>query len=1189
MVEVADSTDPNKLPTPSSNGRSFDDDATVYLIDAGERTACPHLKVTFGEFVFNIIIDTGSQVSVLSEETYHKVKFQSETPHELPVQSTVFISAFGNKTSRVKRQALIPFQINGDDFENNFFICPQLACPGLFGADFLYSYKFSIDLGAGRMTRTVLGKDATTIEYPFVREDDPYMSAKIETPTEGVDDEELRVQRIIYDGEILLRPTVEHTSFWYRENRHDWKHNCEPNDNPADIEEAAFSDGTSGEEEIYAWPLVGDTHAGVHREGIHRQGAREDQPIQDAFETEDVINQTVGAMDTLNPGQKTEVEGILRGYQQSFSSIPGLCCDYEYEFEVMDHAPFTTGERPIPFAMREAAREQIEMMLEQQIIEPAASPYVNPLVIVPKANKAPRICLDARRLNSVTVADSERTQPMHELLQQFNGVEFLSSLDLTAAFLQISMKPTCRKYTAFLFEAQQYQFRRMAYGLKNSGCALIRALRRIFGPETHGYLCQYIDDLYIHSESYEQHKQHVEYVLRKLTENGFTLNLNKCKFFMKSIKFLGHIIGSKGVSADPDRVASILTYPVPRNQKHLRQFLGTCNFHHRFIVRYAEYTAPLVSLLKKGVKWKWTKDHDEAFKRVRGAFAASIHLSHQRNDLPYIIYTDASCYAISGVLMQTDEEDRTSIISTASRVLSPAERRYTTCEQELLAVVYALQKFRLFVYGHKIKLNTDNKSLSFLGRCVITSSRVARWMVQIQEYDIDIVHVAGHKNHFADALSRNPAGLTPEQINSLRRPREIMIATINLGLDPSVKRDIKNLPFLQDGDVELRTIRQKVRGGDESLKSRFLIHEGLLYTNDSKDGPHWKVCVPRELDDKIIYYVHLSSGHAGSDKCIRMINGVFHLKNLGRKTRKLLALCDTCQKVKHPNWRYDIESRPHLPERKGQLVSVDFYGPLPQGRGGVRYVFVCLDVFSKFIKLYPLKSATTKACLRRLTDDYIPHVVKPETILSDHGTQYTSNHWVNGLNSVGIQVRFSPIRHPQSNPSERYMREIGKACRIYCEKNHQKWPELIPYIERWLNQTTSDATGFTPHEIMHEGEPPRLFGELLPDSPDGEAEPLTLKEKETKIFARLKERAEKRARRRKRGLRKWNPTVGEAVLVETCHLPDLSRAVTQKFMRPYEGPFWITKVVSPSIFEISDEKKRVRGIFNKRSLKKFRT
>jgi hypothetical protein len=169
------------------------------------------------------------------------------------------------------------------------------------------------------------------------------------------------------------------------------------------------------------------------------------------------------------------------------------------------------------------------------------------------------------------------------------------------------------------------------------------------------------------------------------------------------------------------------------------------------------------------------------------------------------------------------------------------------------------------------------------------------------------------------------------------------------------------------------------------------------------------------------------------------------------------------------------------------------------------------------------------------------------------------------------------------------MREIGKACRIYCERNHKKWPELIPHIEAWLNKTVSDATGFTPHEMMYGGKAPRLFGELLPTSPEGETELLTQEQKECRAFARLKRRAEERTRRKKRGQRKWQPAVGEAILVETHYISDLNRGVTQKFMRPYEGPFRITKVVSPSIFEISDEKGRVKGTFNKRSLKQFRT
>jgi transposase InsO family protein len=228
-----------------------------------------------------------------------------------------------------------------------------------------------------------------------------------------------------------------------------------------------------------------------------------------------------------------------------------------------------------------------------------------------------------------------------------------------------------------------------------------------------------------------------------------------------------------------------------------------------------------------------------------------------------------------------------------------------------------------------------------------------------------------------------------------------------------------------------------VKEGCENLKGRFLVHENLLYTVDSRGGTPWKMVVHRELEEKLITYVHLEKGHAGTDKCVRSINAMFHLKNLGRKTRKLLALCEVCQKVKFPNWKYDVETRPHLPERKGQLVSVDFYGPVPSGRGGVRYLFVCLNVFTKFIKLYTLKSATTKACLQKIADDYVPHVVKPETILSDHGTQYTSRKWIDGLNELGIDVRFTPIGNPQSNPVERFTREIEKACHIYCEKNQK--------------------------------------------------------------------------------------------------------------------------------------------------------
>jgi hypothetical protein len=142
--------------------------------------------------------------------------------------------------------------------------------------------------------------------------------------------------------------------------------------------------------------------------------------------------------------------------------------------------------------------------------------------------------------------------------------------------------------------------------------------------------------------------------------------------------------------------------------------------------------------MKQGVKWVWTDEAQDAFLRLRESFARSIQLVHPRDELPYVIYTDASKLGISSILTQESDSGETLIVSTASRVLSPVERRYSTCEQELLAVVYALQKFRIYVIGHHITLYSDNKALSFMKRCNLTSSRVTRWVMQLQEYDLKL-------------------------------------------------------------------------------------------------------------------------------------------------------------------------------------------------------------------------------------------------------------------------------------------------------------------------------------------------------------------------------------------------------------------------------------------------------------------
>jgi hypothetical protein len=178
----------------------------------------------------------------------------------------------------------------------------------------------------------------------------------------------------------------------------------------------------------------------------------------------------------------------------------------------------------------------------------------------------------------------------------------VTSLDLSSAFLQVPLKETSRKWTAFQFQAKVYQFTSIPYGYKNSVAAFIRALEKMLGSdEVTSHVITYVDDLLIHSATFSDHLYHIDRVLERLTTAGFTVNAAKCNFCKPEIKFLGYIISDKTVRGDPERTAAFLRYPAPKNQKQLRQFIGICNFHQQFIVNYATYVEPLLVLLRKGV------------------------------------------------------------------------------------------------------------------------------------------------------------------------------------------------------------------------------------------------------------------------------------------------------------------------------------------------------------------------------------------------------------------------------------------------------------------------------------------------------------------------------------------------------------------------------------------------------------
>jgi len=317
--------------------------------------------------------------------------------------------------------------------------------------------------------------------------------------------------------------------------------------------------------------------------------------------------------------------------------------------------------------------------------------------------------------------------------------------------------------------------------------------------------------------------------------------------------------------------------------------------------------------------------------------------------------------------------------------------------------------------------------------------------------------------------------------------------------------------------------------------------------------------LPSCLEQKVIEYAHTSLGHLVVDKCMSQIGHSLHMKNLGRNVRKFIACCDLCQRAKHPTQSHTIEEKHHLTTKPGDICAIDLYGGLPTSRSGVKYILVCYAVFSKHVKLYPLKAATTRACINKLINKYFGEVIKPTVIMSDNGNQFRSPSWRRKLTENAVAVRFSPVRHPQNNPSERVMKELSIFYRIYCHQYHKRWADLLPQIEQWLNKTVASSTRYAPVEFISNAQSSNIFAKILPelgDSPENEG----LAAKVLKAYTRMKEKASERDSRRKLGNCRWAPRVNSKVLVKTQPISDVIMEETSKFMLLCEGPFLISNI-----------------------------
>jgi hypothetical protein len=295
----------------------------------------------------------------------------------------------------------------------------------------------------------------------------------------------------------------------------------------------------------------------------------------------------------------------------------------------------------------------------------------------------------------------------------------------------------------------------MPFGLKTAGNTFQRVMDIILAPCTE-FAGAYIDDTIVNSQSWKDHLRHLESVFESFSDAGMTLKLSKCVFAKPNVQFIGHEVGSGKRSVVKSKVDAIRAVPEPHNKKLLRSFLGMVNFYRNYIPNYSDIALPLTELTKQthGSAVRFTDEERAAFILLKDRLCASVSLNSPRLDRPFIVRTDASDYAVGACLAQLADDGEEVPIAFASAKLSDVQTRWSTIEKEAYAVIFALQKFDVWIYGSRIELYSDHNPLKYLVSCAPRSAKLTRWALSLSRYDIHVHHIKGVENISADFLSR---------------------------------------------------------------------------------------------------------------------------------------------------------------------------------------------------------------------------------------------------------------------------------------------------------------------------------------------------------------------------------------------------------------------------------------------------
>jgi hypothetical protein len=597
------------------------------------------------------------------------------------------------------------------------------------------------------------------------------------------------------------------------------------------------------------------------------------------------------------------------------------------------------------------------------------------------------------------------------------------------------------------------------------------------GPGKREYLrdfvVAYLDDILIYSKTAADHLRHLRTVLERLRQHRFYAKLKKCEFNKPAVKFLGHIVSAHGVQPDPQKIKSVLSWPVPTDVTALRSFLGLANYFRKFVLRYSHMVSPLTDILKlKHFPDVLPLEALQAIERVKTALTSAPCLALPDYSKPFEVVCDASIKGIGAILLQDGRP-----VAYESRKLTPAEQRWHTTEQELLAVVHAFKVWRCYLEGAVgVTVVTDHCPNTFFSTQPMLSRRQARWSEYLHQFNFGWLYRPGRINA-ADPLSRHP---------------EFSVAAITLAaLSSAGRADRMLLPDAALSDIEQRILQAY------ATDPWFSDTHNLADLTGNKAG-YWlregRIVVP--ATDKLRYEcIQLCHdmpwvGHLGQTRTPKLLKRYFWWPAMRTDVEAYVRTCDSCQRVKSANRAPAGLLQPlPVPERPWQSISMDFITCLPVTPRGHDTILVVVDRLTKLSHFLPMRETTDAAGVAALLREQVFRLHGlPENIVSDRDTRFTSEFFKALCAALGVGQHMSTAYHPETDgQTERVNRTLEDMLRHYVSPELTDWDSLLCMAEFAYNSAWHESVQNTPFFLTYGFHPHSPLDRLLHkfDSTDG--------------------------------------------------------------------------------------------------------